>query len=334
MSAHHSSRRRTLILARAPIAVVSGLAAAAVLTPAAALAADAAGTVRSASDKVLGSKPVTLRWHTDRAPREGRRYRIQFRVANRGNAACRSFSEARIETWRKGKTVTVVLRPRNGAAKGWWCTGTATARVFATSGGTTTVLAKSYFEIKNDPKSPTPLEPVGTPVRIDLLAGSAIAVQVPGRPERTGALTGTIRGFLPGKFKPNTDLQLTLTSGSISLAALPPDPLCTASGRAYPTSIALPPESSSEGSYTSLLTLTAPGSGYMTLVLGEDPLALTGCQGPAPVATRPIALVGKAGPTGLVNFTMTGSLGGVTLSDGAVATLSFTFVVKIDLSGK
>ena len=97
-------------------------------------------------------------------------------------------------------------------------------------------------------------------------------------------------------------------------------------GRTYPSALSIRSASS--------LTLLSEGVGYMTLAFTEDPLALIGCQGPAPVAPRPIALVGKVGPTGLVSFTMSGSLGGVRLSDGADATIDLTLVVKIDLSGR
>ena len=49
---------------------------------------------------------------------------------------------------------------------------------------------------------------------------------------------------------------------------------------------------------------------------------------------RPIALVGKVGPTGLVSFTMSGALGGVRLNEGVDATVTITLVAKIDLSGR
>ena len=82
------------------------------------------------------------------------------------------------------------------------------------------------------------------------------------------------------------------------------------------------------------MNLLSEGVGYTMLAFIEDPASLIGCQGPAPVTPRPIALVGKVGPTGLVSFTMTGSLGGVRLNEGVDATIDLTLVVKIDLSGR
>ena len=154
-----------------------------------------------------------------------------------------------------------------------------------------------------------------------------MTVRVPGRPDRTGALTGQLKGFLPGKFRPNSDLVIGLTSGSLTLgSALPADPACTAVVRPYPAGLRIRSASS--------INLLAEGVGYAMLVFVEDPLSLTGCQGPAPAAPRAIALVGKVGPTGLVSFTMTGSLGGVRLNEGVDATIDLTLVVKIDLSGR
>ncbi len=38
---------------------------------------------------------------------------------------------------------------------------------------------------------------------------------------RQAAVSGNLRGFIPGRFKPNTDIQVTLTHGSITLGQTP-----------------------------------------------------------------------------------------------------------------
>ncbi len=307
-------------------------AALAVVLPGSALAARSSQALLTVGPATtLGSKPIVVSWHTDRAPRAGYRYRIELRIDGVGSK-CRSRADAAIaRLWRKGATVSVALRPNRGSGSRsrWWCTGKAPVRVVAVTGplsASTTTLARGLLEVHDDPKSPTPTDALGLPVRVDLLDGSLMTVKVPGRPDRSAPLTGTLRGFLPGRFVPNSDLAISLTRGSITVGALAGDPLCTSNGRTYPTSVGVVGISS--------LTLFASGVGYLSLIPADDLLAVAGCQGPAPPAPRPVALVGKVGPTGLVRFAMSGSVGDLRLSEGVDATASLTLVIRIDLSGK
>ena len=56
----------------------------------------------------------------------------------------------------------------------------------------------------------------GTPVRIDLLPGSFALLDF-GSFTRQAAIGGNVRGFLPGTFKPNTDLQLNINRGNVTV---------------------------------------------------------------------------------------------------------------------
>ena len=107
--------------------------------------------------KALGSKAITIKWRTDRAPRPGRRYRVVVQVSGEGGACTNYAESADLTSWKKGRTVTTTLRARgNSSARAWWCSGLATARVVATSGAFATVLARTYFQISSDHASPTP----------------------------------------------------------------------------------------------------------------------------------------------------------------------------------
>lgn len=309
--------------------VVAGAAATAVL-PGTALAARSSETLLQVGPaKTLGSKPIVVSWHTDRAPRAGRRYRLELRLDGVGSK-CRKSADASIApTWKKGDEVKITLRVNRPTGRAWWCVGKGSVRVVAVSGpfgASTTTLARGLLQVHDDPSSPSPVDPLGLPVRIDLLAGSTMTVKVPGRPDRSAPLSGVLRGFLPGRFIPNSDLAISVTKGPIAVGAFAGDPLCTTNGRTYPSSLDI--------GLISSLTLLASGTGYLSLIPSEDPLAVAGCQGPAPPAPRPFALVGKVGPTGLVEYRMGGSIGDVQLGDGTAATISLALVLKIDLSGK
>lgn len=303
------------------------VAASVAVLPADAPAARSAETLLSVSPaETLGSKPIVVSWHTDRAPRADRKYLIEVQIDGVG-PRCVSFAQAEIEpSWKKGATVTATLRANTTKRKAWWCTGKGAVRVGAYSGAFTTRLARTLFEVRNDPKSPTPIGPLGMPVRIDLLAGSALTVKVPGRPDRSAPLSGTLRGFLPGTFRPLSDLRHEDITGTLTVAGLPPDPLCRYNARPTTTSF--------DSVRATSLVLMASGAGYLTLVPSEDLLGVIGCEGVPPAAARALVLTGKVGPAGLVEFRMSGNIGDVQLSDGALATISLALVVKIDLSGK
>ena len=69
-----------------------------------------------------------------------------------------------------------------------------------------------FGDCKNLPSA----ESLGTPVKISILTGSYALLDF-GSFTRQATITGDLRGFIPGKFKPNTDVQITLTKASISV---------------------------------------------------------------------------------------------------------------------
>ncbi len=312
---------------RALLGALLAVLAAALCMPGPALAASKKpATLTFTPARPLDSQAITVTWKADRAPRDGYTYRLELVTGDQ--IECASNSGVDLEPkWKKGARIRVKFRP---VTESVWCLYRTRLRLIATRGfgpgRPATVIASAYVPITNNSATPIP-DPPGTPTKIDLLEGSSMTIRVPGRPDRTSALTGALAGRMPGRFRPNSDLAIDLRTGTLSVSSLAADPLCTPSGRAYPSPVNM------NGTLSSLV-LGASGVGVMTLVLAEDPLALTGCLGPAPATSRPIALTGTVGPTGLVTFTMTGSLGGVRLNEGADATIDITLVVKIDLSGR
>ena len=156
---------------RSGLAAPAALLATALAAPGSSLAASSGvAPLEVTPSKALGSKSITVKWRTDRAPKPGRSYRVAVRISGQGGACTNSAVAAVVKSWTKGRTVTTVLRPsRVAGAKAWWCSGTGSARVIAGSGAVATVLARAYFEMSSDPRSPTPTDPIGTPVKVNLL---------------------------------------------------------------------------------------------------------------------------------------------------------------------
>ena len=316
---------------------VAGLLAL-LLIPSAAGAAQPAGFSVSPK-KPLDSQVIKVVWRPSKQPPTGS-YRLDL-VTGDSNTCVSSRNVALTFRWRPGATIRATLRPT--ADKKYWCPGAARVRLFRRKGHNTTLYEAASIVIEDNSSTENP-GPNGTPAKVTLLEGSSMTVKVAGRPDRTSGLTGELRGYIPGKFRPNTDIQITLTRGSISATSLPGDPACTPAGRQYPSAIGLyvtpvypgtlkPTETLLSGQ---TMTLLASGSGSLVLTLDQDYVAaLTGCKSAGgDAASFPVGFAGQVGPTGLVQFTITGGTDGLKLSDGATASVVFTLVLKIDLSGK
>lgn len=288
---------------------------------------------------------------TPKAPRDSQAIKVAWRPSGlRGKASyrfeartgdgntCESFRSVPVgAAWRRGATVRATLRPT--ADKRYWCPGPARVRVIRTKGRSTTVIELLTIVIGDDASTENP-GPFGNPAKVTLLEGSTMTVRVAGRPDRSSALSGELRGHIPGRFKPRTDIQITLTRGSVSATSLPTDPACASAGRQYPTPLGLvttpAPYSKSTLLFRQTMTVLASGRASLGLTLDQDHVAaLTGCKS-AGSDTKSYALgfAGDVGPTGLVRLTISGGTDGLKLSDGATASVVFTLVLNIDLSGK
>jgi hypothetical protein len=156
---------------------------------------------------------------------------------------------------------------------------------------------------------------LGVPVKISILDGSYANLDF-GAFQRQAPVSGTFKGFIPGKIQLNSDTQVTLTGGSLNIAptAIFIDDVChndvTAAIRTGdPTTVGLDPTK------TSVATLFASGSvtpiAYTTIKL---PLDLRndddGCDKPYITTgysefNQTFFLKGKVGDGGLTALTLT-----------------------------
>jgi hypothetical protein len=153
-------------------------------------------------------------------------------------------------------------------------------------------------------------EELGVPVKVSVLAGSYALLDF-GSFTRQAPISGTLRGFIPGRFKPNTDVQVTLTRAAISIGTTNVfiDDACNGQVSAgirtgNPTRVLL------DTSKTSTTTLFA--SGVATAIVNtrvQVPLELrnedTGCNDPYVTTgygefTQTFFFRGKVGPKGLL----------------------------------
>ena len=158
-------------------------------------------------------------------------------------------------------------------------------------------------------------EELGVPVKVSILAGSYALLDF-GSFTRQAPINGTLRGFIPGRFKPNTDVQITLTKATIGIGTTNVfiDDACNGQVSAAirtgnPTRVLL------DSSKTSTTTLFA--SGVATAIVNtrvQVPLDLrnedTGCNDPYVTTgygefTQTFFFRGKVGPKGLLALQVT-----------------------------
>jgi hypothetical protein len=155
---------------------------------------------------------------------------------------------------------------------------------------------------------------LGVPVKINILDGSYANLDF-GAFQRQAPVSGTFKGFIPGKIQLNSDTQVTLTGGSISVGETPVfiDDNCNGQVSAAiktgaPATVSLDP------TRTSVATLFASGTvtsiAYTTIRL---PLNLrnddTGCNSPYITTgysefSHTFFLKGKVGDGGLTSLTL------------------------------
>ena len=303
----------------------TALIAAALLLPATAVAATPpALTVSPAAPRV--GQPITLKLRAHAALPAGMHLRFGLTLLGTARAGCAASASAAVRRRlvRAGRTVSVTLKP---GSRGAWCPGPwkATARVVTAGSTATRAYSRALTILLADGTQ------AGTPVRITLLGGSTETVSAAGRPDRAAALSGVLRGEIPGMFRPSSDIRTSITTGALVATGLPADPLCTPAGAAEPRAFDV-----ADGAGSSA-TLRASGHTDMTLVVRADLFAFTGCLPavltPTTGATS-LVLSGDVGPGGLNALTLNGSAGPLALAGVGDATVAFHLVTQIDLSGR
>ena len=307
--------------------------AAALCAPGSALAgSSSARRLQVTPAKALGSKAITVKRRTDRAPRPGRRYFLEGPDHTEDAHALASDSGSRAVEEVSGTVTALCARGSEHRQRRLVVRRRCHSSIVVTNDAEPIPRRRSragLFRIYNDPSSPTPTDPVGTPVKIDLLEGSAMdraRARTPGpRPARHGKADR----LLPGRFRPLSDLAIRLETGSLTLgSSLPADPACTAVVRPYPGGIRIRQRDSS-------INLLDEGVGYLTLAFIEDPRSLIGLPGTGasgPQGDR--AWSARYGPTrpGELHDDREPWRGAT--ERGRRCAIDVTLVVKIDLSGK
>jgi hypothetical protein len=156
---------------------------------------------------------------------------------------------------------------------------------------------------------------LGVPVKISILDGSYANLDF-GAFQRQAPVVGTFKGFIPGKIHLDSDTQVNLTGGSISIGETPifidndcDGQVSAAIKTGNPTTVSLDPTKSSVATLFASGTVTSIA--YTTIHL---PLALrnddSGCNSPY-VSTgystfnQTFFLKGKVGDGGLTSLTLT-----------------------------
>lgn len=281
--------------------------------------------------------PITVSFKAPKVPR-GTMWSVALEIANPNVLACDNAPLNEYSRARSGRTVSVTFRPSTDSpserGNGVWCPGT--ARVTVTRGvvGQRRVItvARRDFTVGLGPGETQPGEAF-VPVKITALGGSTLTASAPGRPDRSAQLTGVLRGRIPSRFKPNTDVNVEEIGGSLTplasglaQAVFPPDPLCP--DTKPPATFDAVPGSSS-------MLLKASGDTTWNLTLNGAPSQLFGC-GPVgpPAGTTTLALAGRVGPKGLLELQQTASVTGIALPGGSQGGLAASLVLNVDLSGK
>jgi len=270
------------------------------------------------------TSPIAVTWK-GKKPRRGVTYGVEVFVSTPEALACSTDADqVTMRATRRGYVATI--KPRAAWGTQQWCPGKGHVRIWRNGPGRLqTVMARGAFTVTVGPGQTAPGPPPPVPVKISLLGGSTITASAPGRPDRSGQLTGTLRGGIPRNFKPNTDIVVSDFSGALTPILFGADPLCP--GVTPPTSI--------DSVAGSKMTLFASGQAQMDLILNDAPSQIFGC-GPAgaPSGTTTIPLVGRVGPDGLLKLSIAGSVSGVELPGGSQGGLAASLVLNVDLSGK
>jgi len=234
-------------------------------------------------------------------------------------------------------TFTGTLDPRiaNHRDMRRWCNGPAHLEVrrYTADGLHSPVLARRTVPVGTGKADPPPPGDGGVPVKITVLGGSTLTASAAGRADRSTQLTGVLRGTIPGRFKPNPDVNVEQISGSLTplasglaQAVFPPDPLCPDT---------TPPATFDAVPAFSSMLLTASGDTTWNLTLNGAPSQLFGCGPAGPLTgTTTLALAGRVGPKGLLELQQTASVTGIPLPGGSQGGLAASLVLNVDLSGK
>lgn len=309
------------------IGVIGCVTVGASLLPVAALARRAPKPVLGPAAPTLRT-PITVAWKT-KTRRKGFQYlaKLTSRGNTNGGLDCVDYAEVLLRATRRGFAGTLKPTSVNANLSRRWCPGSALVMIIRVGPGAVQSgpIAGARVTVALGPGETQPGELPGVPTVVRLLEGSTITASAPGRPDRSSAVTGTLRGEIPGRFQPNTDVTPLLTSGGLTTTAFAADPLCPD---------ATPPPTFGLGG-TSGLTHFASGDARLDLVLAGTASQLFGCGPAGPLTgTTTMTLTGHVTPLGLLKLPLNGVVPGIPLPGGTTGGLAANLLVNVDLSGR
>ena len=271
--------------------------------------------------------PITVTWKA-KTPRRGVRYTAAVAVRNTSGLDCATYGDpVTLRATRGGFRGTLKPQMPDARSAPQWCPGSALVTIRRSGPGNlvSNVLAGARVTIVVGKGEAPPGEPLGVPTKVTILPGSTLTATAAGRPDRSTPLTGTLRGYIPGRFRPNTNIEITNSKGIVAPTAFAADPLCPGASPLASIDLVSP----------SKMVLFASGVATLDLTLNAATSQVFGC-GPAgaPTGTTTFALTGKAGPHGLLDLPLSGAVTDIPLPGGSTGGLAASLVVNVDLTGK
>jgi hypothetical protein len=292
----------------------------------------------SPAGEIRLDQAVTVTWRTDAKLARNQAYQATFAGGQPSSSALPCVrTHVRIvgRGSPRGSLMRVRFTPPSRGSAGMWCASRYPAFIYVVR---VKVGADGRPDLHGEQSLPNvgqagPLTLVPHRVKVVLLPGSTLKATVPERPvqpagpthpDRSTALTGTLRGTVFGRFDLTADINTVDVSGSISPTSFAPDPLCP--------SLA-PPRRLDVAASTMDVAIT--GAVSINLVVKGGASQLFGCGPGGPlIGTTTIPIGGRSGPHGLKRLALNGRADDILLPDGAKAVLSAALVVRIDLSGR
>ena len=245
-------------------------------------------------------------------------------VDTEGNGSCASRVRVPVpEGYAPGDRVTVPIDPAKPNADqiafDGWCDGRAAISLVRVDGKTGLARWAGIRGLRIAKLPTTDL--FGTKIRMEVLDGSSLLVQANGRPDRTIPVSGSISGFIPGRYLPGKNFMANLSRSDLRLALIPTDAVCSTG--TLRTALPL-----TQSAGRNVATFAASGAVSAPIAFAVDPLVLSGCAAPEKGSTE-LQLSGVLGPAQLGDVALTGTAKYVTIADGVVATVTANLRFKV-----
>ena len=285
----------------------------------------------------LASAPLKVSWRAPSASNVRAVYSLEVSLdagpTSAGSRSCfTSGSRLVRRSWKRGTTVRYIVTPGEGLDRltRWWCPGPSTVRLVALVAGVKRTVASARFAMTDDPANPVPGQYRAT---VRALEGSKLTVSVPGRPDRTSAIAGSLQGFVGPPVRADGGLTLRLGgSDGLTITDLARDSSCAASDRVYPAPLSLTSPGNESSTQAATLDVPPSGTARLTAALSDDPVVLTGCLGPAALpGEREFTMTALVGDAGRDRIPLSATFPRILLMDNSYATITIDLIVSVSV---